>query len=222
MQVWKQGIASAWQRLWPRSAWKLALLVWLWVVVMAGVLRVLAPALAWEWSLRGWAGWLLPLTAWGVLSLVRERRRLQDLAPDRGWLWLLGWWTTAAAAGVLISVLALAWMALIAGGVELQDALTTAWIGGLGLLAYAALFALASTWGRRGGAGLWALLLDFVFGSGEGVLALGFPRSHVRSLLGGEAVAELTQPRSSMALWGLALLFFAVTALRVRSSFTKA
>jgi hypothetical protein len=59
--------------------------------------------------------------------------------------------------------------------------------------AYAGWYALASSFGRLGGGRKWFLGLDWILGSSTGSLSLLWPRGHVRNLLGGAPVAELSQ-----------------------------
>jgi hypothetical protein len=60
-------------------------------------------------------------------------------------------------------------------------------------VAYAGWYTLASSFGANGGGRRWLLVLDWVFGASSGWFALPFPRGHVRNLLGGAPVAEMSQ-----------------------------
>jgi hypothetical protein len=74
---------------------------------------------------------------------------------------------------------------------------------GISLIAgavYALYFGAASLLGKRGGGRKWALIIDFVLGAGGSALAVPWPRGHVRNLLGGEPVIELSQPSAWVAL----------------------
>jgi hypothetical protein len=74
---------------------------------------------------------------------------------------------------------------------------------GIALLAgavYALYFGAASLLGKRGGGRKWALIIDFVLGAGSSALAAPWPRGHVRNLLGGAPVVELTQLSAWVAL----------------------
>jgi hypothetical protein len=94
------------------------------------------------------------------------------------------------------------------------DALSCAWIGGLGGAAYAALFAFGATFGSTG-AGRWgALLADFLLGSTSGVGALLTPRAHLQNLLGGEPPMLLSQPASAAILATIAIAFTVFALLR--------
>jgi hypothetical protein len=65
---------------------------------------------------------------------------------------------------------------------------------------YALWFGAASLLGKRGGGRKWALVLDFVLGAGSSALAAPWPRGHVRNLLGGMPVLELSQQSAWLAL----------------------
>jgi len=74
---------------------------------------------------------------------------------------------------------------------------------GIALIAgavYALYFGAASLLGKRGGGRKWALIIDFVLGAGGSALAAPWPRGHVRNLLGGEPVVELSQLSAWLAL----------------------
>jgi hypothetical protein len=78
-----------------------------------------------------------------------------------------------------------------------------AWGGALAGCAYAGLFAVGSRFRRAGRVAL--LLGDWLLGAGSGVFSLPFPRGHVRSLFGGEAVLDLSQLNSLSFLVLIAL-----------------
>ena len=65
---------------------------------------------------------------------------------------------------------------------------------------YALYFGAASLLGKRGGGRKWALIIDFVLGAGGSALAVPWPRGHVRNLLGGQPVVDLTQASAWLAL----------------------
>ncbi|HYQ47290.1 MAG TPA: hypothetical protein VER11_35210 [Polyangiaceae bacterium] len=86
---------------------------------------------------------------------------------------------------------------------------------GIALIAgavYALFFGATSLFGKRGGGRKWALIIDFVFGAGSSTLAMPWPRGHVRNLLGGAPIADLSQTSAWLAL---ALIGFACVALSV-------
>jgi hypothetical protein len=94
------------------------------------------------------------------------------------------------------------------------DALTTAWIGLITGAAYAALFALGSTFGARGGGRYWALALDLFLGV-SGTSALVVPRAHAQNLLGGAPPLMLSQPASAGALLAIAAVMTLITITRL-------
>jgi hypothetical protein len=82
-------------------------------------------------------------------------------------------------------------------GADLRASVGIAAISGA---VYALYFGAASLLGKRGGGRKWALIIDFVLGAGGSALAAPWPRGHVRNLLGGEPVVELSQPSAWVAL----------------------
>lgn len=60
-------------------------------------------------------------------------------------------------------------------------------------LSYAGCYALASSFGARGGGRKWFLGLDWLLGASTGLAAAPWPRGHVRNLLGGSPVLDLSQ-----------------------------
>lgn len=122
----------------------------------------------------------------------------------------------AAAVSVLTAALAVV-TRVLGGSLAAQglgDVATCAWIGALAGLAYTAWFLFGSSFGARA-RGRWiALFLDWGFGVGTGVLALPWPRGHLRSLLGGGSVAGLEQWHSSLALLVLATVYACWTLWR--------
>ena len=97
-----------------------------------------------------------------------------------------------------------------------RDALTSAWVAGLGGAAYGALFSFGASFGKRGGGRAVALVADWVLGSGTGAAGVPTPRAHLRSLLGGEGVMGLSGRASAVALVVLVLLFAALATGRTR------
>ena len=88
---------------------------------------------------------------------------------------------------------------------------------GIALIAgavYALYFGAASLLGKRGGGRKWALIIDFVLGAGSSALAAPWPRGHLRNLLGGEPVVELSQTSAWLALIVIGALCVAVSAVR--------
>lgn len=93
------------------------------------------------------------------------------------------------------------------------DAIASAYASALGAAGYSSLFALGSTFGRRGGGRVVALVADWLLGANTTAVALVTPRAHLRNLLGGTPPAALGERWSAVGLLLLALLF-AILALR--------
>jgi len=90
---------------------------------------------------------------------------------------------------------------------------------GIALIAgavYALYFAAASLLGKRGGGRKWALVIDFLLGAGSSALAAPWPRGHVRNLLGGEPVIDLSQPSAWLALSVIGGVCLALSIVRTR------
>lgn len=106
----------------------------------------------------------------------------------------------AAAFGALSGLL----VVLITRGVGdpkfLTDAWASIWIGVVAGAAYVAAFVGASAVGRRGKGRSWLVAADFLLGAGDSFLAFPWPKGHVRNLLGGSAVLELSQLGALAAL----------------------
>jgi hypothetical protein len=97
-----------------------------------------------------------------------------------------------------------------------RDALVSAYAGALGGAAYAALFALGASFGRRGGGRAVLLVADWIMGSNSTALALLVPRGHLRNLLGGAPPWALSERGSATALLVFALAFTFVAVRRTR------
>ncbi|MEI9941196.1 MAG: hypothetical protein WDO69_28595 [Pseudomonadota bacterium] len=88
---------------------------------------------------------------------------------------------------------------------------------GIALIAgvvYSLYFGAASLLGKRGGGRKWALIIDFVLGAGASTLAAPWPRGHVRNLLGGEPVIDLSQTSAWIALAVIGVACAALSVLR--------
>jgi hypothetical protein len=111
-------------------------------------------------------------------------------------------------------------VAAVAHGVDdppiAHDAVATAYASALGGAAYAALFAMGASFGRRGGGRTVLLVADWLLGSGDSVVAAMTPRGHLRNLLGGAAPAQLGERTSAAVLVALALVFVLVATARAR------
>lgn len=93
-----------------------------------------------------------------------------------------------------------------------RDIVASFWGGALVGAAYSGTFALASRFGRRGR--IAALVLDWLFGSSAGLLALPWPRAHARNLFGGEPVLDSSQAVAALFLVALALVGTILAAAR--------
>jgi len=88
-----------------------------------------------------------------------------------------------------------------------KDVLVTSWIGLISGAAYVTTLAGASAFGRRGRGRAWFLGLDFLLGGGSSFLALPWPKGHIRNLLGGVPVLDLSQAAATLALLGTSFAF---------------
>ena len=197
----------------------------LFVIVAALLERQVSPSRASDHALAGAVfGLALPLLACSTMSWVTGRARLDaalvQLARHGG--------NRRLGAFGLLAATAL-WMApvgaLLAGVAILitrgpgdpwfaGDLLTSAWLGGLGGVAYACWFALGSMFGSAGGGRTFALLVDWILGSGATALAVPWPRGHLRNLLGAEPVMAMPQWSALAALAGLAVVYAALAVWR--------
>jgi hypothetical protein len=97
-----------------------------------------------------------------------------------------------------------------------RDVLASAYAGALGGAAYAALFALGASFGRRGGGRMVLLVTDWVLGANSTALALLTPRGNLRNVLGGAPPWGLGERGSAIALLALAFVFAAAAVRRTR------
>jgi hypothetical protein len=95
-----------------------------------------------------------------------------------------------------------------------SDTATSIWIGLVSGPAYVAVLVGASAFGRAGRGRFWALLADFVLGTGSSFLAFPWPKAQIRNLLGGATTLELSQAAALSALVGTSLAFLALGTLR--------
>ena len=111
-------------------------------------------------------------------------------------------------------------LAALAHGVDdppvARDVLASAYAGALGGAAYAALFALGASFGRRGGGRMVLLVTDWVLGANSTALALLTPRGNLRNVLGGAPPWGLGERGSAIALLALAFVFAAAAVRRTR------
>ena len=96
----------------------------------------------------------------------------------------------------------------------LSDAWTSLTIGIVSGPAYVAAFIGASALGRRGQGRTWLVAADFLLGAGDSFLAFPWPKGHVRNLLGGSAVLQLSQAGALVALLGTSLALMWLGTLR--------
>jgi hypothetical protein len=191
------------------------------VLVVALLERRFSPIHAADRALSGVAlGIVLPLWTYGLVARATDGQRLVNAIFDVARLGgsrraaLLGWLTLTAGVGALVGALLAIGTVLITRSPSdprlASDLLTSSWIGLLAGFVYVCWFAAASTFGARGGGRLWALALDWVLGAGISAIALPWPRSHVRNLLGAEPVLDLPQWASTAGLLALAVLCSAI------------
>jgi hypothetical protein len=173
------------------------------------------------------AGYVLPLLAYalvgatlGAPSLGASGAALTAFGASR---------VRVAVVSVLVAMGATAIAsAIIAAGVALlghgsgdpplaRDALASAYAGCLGGAAYASLFSMGSTFGKRGGGRAVLLVVDWILGGVDG-LSLPLPRGHVRNVLGGSAPLEWSQRASAIALGVLAVAYAATAVIRAARS----
>jgi hypothetical protein len=229
----RQGFRDAQQALgwlWPASALVLTLLVvsitaWLDGQEVAGA----GGAASSELRLLTSATFGLLVPAFGFALAARLDGRLERLVaahwPRHGAdrrVYALG---RLALAGVMTLAVAMSCSALALGsspGGAPQLGLhagtlgfwSLMWISVQAAASYAACFGLAQLWAGGWGRSLF-LLGDWLLGSGVGIAALPWPRSHLRSLLGGTPVLDLHPAQAQLCLLALALSCTLVYALRV-------
>lgn len=119
-------------------------------------------------------------------------------------------------AGVLLAAVAVVSAHSPSSAPLARDVWTSGWIGGLVAAAYAGWFALGSTFFTRGRGRWMPLVVDFVVGSGGGLVAALLPRAHARGLLGADGPLGLSQPASSASLLLMAIVLPVLAALRCR------
>ncbi len=220
-----QGSALAWSRV-ARSRWPLLLLVPTSFVVLVALAERSAGAAATDRALTGATfGFAIPLVALALLCQVAPGVRIDEaLLPlsrrglnRRGAT--LGLLTTLSAlsglAGTILAVVAVLATRGLADPRFTSDLTASAWIGALGGAIYAWWFGLGASFGARGGGRWTLLLLDAALGMGTGALACPWPRSHLRNLLGADAVLGL--PQWAAAPWLGALLLLCALGLLSRT-----
>jgi hypothetical protein len=174
--------------------------------------------------LEGYAAFALPLLSYALVGAALGARSMKastaslvsfGASPSRAALAEV--LVSAAGCAVAGSLLAAAVAALAHGAGDppaVRDALTSAYAGCLGGLAYGSWYALGAGFGRRGGGRVVLLLVDFLASGDDGVMAMATPRAHVRSLLGGVPVMDFSGRASAVALAVMALAYGAMAVAR--------
>ena len=167
--------------------------------------------------------WILPLVCFAIVSLALGRARLDECAWPIAKYGIarrvvsLGLIASSMTAAVLVGVASvLVTLALSYARMPglWSDLVTSSWIAALGACAYVALFMLGAGFFRLG-RGRWAALaFDFLIAGGTGAVAAAGPRAHLRSLVGGAPVLELSQPQSSVWLLAMTIGFAILAAMR--------
>jgi hypothetical protein len=219
------GVMTAVDGLRRRSPWVLAIVGAVAVAAFGAVERYQEPAYAADRTLLGITfGFVLPLWCYALFESLHRKEPTRALVSplarhgaDRraATLGVLGALAlTSATAGAVLGVLAALVTHSPSDGRMLADVVACAWGGAVIGAAYAGLFSAGSVFGRGGR--LTALGLDWAFGSGAGVLALPFPRSSARSLLGGEPTLGMSQLTALAVLLGLTLAWTLLPVARER------
>jgi len=205
---------------------------WLWSSVWASVAIAFAiharqngwPHGASDALLGPYAALVLPLLAYvlvrgtvGPGSLGASIRPLVGLGASP-WKAAAGTGLVAMAACALGGAALGATVAMAAHGTAdppvVRDALTSAYAGAVGGVAYAAVL-VAGT--RLGGFGALACLaVDWVLGAGSGEASIVVPRAHLRNLLGGVAPMGMAGRASAVALVMIGVVGFALAVVRKR------
>jgi hypothetical protein len=120
----------------------------------------------------------------------------------------------SALAGALLTVAALLGAHAPGSHALLADLRASVGIALFAGATYALYFGVASLFGKRGGGRKWALIMDFVLGAGSSALALPWPRGHVRNLLGGEPVIDLSQASAWLVLGAIGLACVALSVVK--------
>jgi hypothetical protein len=200
-------------------------------VALAGLCAALERAnsvpLAADRALAGAAcGLLLPIGAYFLIENLCSGRALNEMLRvatrhgTNGRAAALGALAvTAAVAAVFASALAAVSVLVARTPADPQwvpDAARSVPVAALGSLGYVCLFAMGSVFGPRGQGRSVLLVADWLLGSGSSMLALPWPRGHLRDLLGLEPVLGIGQPLASIFLVVLSAVFLGVALYRVR------
>lgn len=132
---------------------------------------------------------------------------------------MLGLLVPSAALTMVFAAASGAWVVALTRGASdpalFRDSIASVWIGAVAALGYTAALLGASAFGRRGRGRGWLLAADFLLGAGSSLFAAPWPKGHVRNLLGGVPVLELSQPTALGMLVGTSLAFLWLGSLRV-------
>jgi hypothetical protein len=219
------GIELARERLSQRATWVAGGLALSFELGVALLERVGGSAGAADRALSGGAfGIALPLLSYFLVTRVSASTNLREaLLPlarhgcDRRAL-TLGLAIPPALAAAAFAALSSVVVVLVTRGPGdprmPSDAFTSLWIGLAAGSAYVAAFVGASAFGRRGQGRFWLLVADFLLGAGDSFLALPWPKAHVRNLLGGSAVLQLSQLAALAMLLGTSFAFLWLGTLR--------
>ena len=169
---------------------------------------------------------VVPLLAYAIVGGVLGGRSLGGstapvvalgASPGRAAMVSVG---VALGASALLAAILGAAVAAVAHGVDdpplARDAAVSAYASALGGCAYAALFTMGASFGKRGGGRTLLLVADWLLGAGQSVVATLTPRGHLRNLLGGAAPAHMSERASAVVLVALALVFVLVATSRAR------
>ncbi|AKU94253.1 hypothetical protein AKJ09_00917 [Labilithrix luteola] len=202
---------------WPVIGWTL------FVVVRALAVRSGGTTNGTDQVMRGTFAFLvLPLVSYSLVGAnfeggLKKSVRGLVLLGARPKQAALGSTLVAIGAAGLVSAILAAVVCVLAHGatdpplvVDLPASFGTGLLGGA---AYAAYFSVGSAIGKGSMRG-FLLAIDWIFGSGSGVLALITPRGHVTSLLGGPLCADLPARASSVILFVL-LVVYVLLAVRL-------
>lgn len=195
------GLSLGATRLSRRTVWVLLVLGLLLVLCVGTLERMTESSYSLDRTLLGVAfGIALPLYCYWVFESALDRRGMLGLvspltrhgadARTLSFGLVIALALVCTLAGLVFSLGALFATVGLGPGFS-REIVPCVWGGALAGGAYAGLFSLGSRFQRVGRVAV--LLGDWLLGSGSGVFALPFPRGHVRSLFGGEAVLDLSQ-----------------------------
>lgn len=195
--------------------------------VCAAIERASSALHAADRTLAGAAcGLLLPIGAYLLVERFCSGRRLDEAlgavtrrgangrACALGTLVVIA--TVAAAFASAVALVSVLFARGAADPTWVLDTAQTVPIAILGALAYMSLFAMGSQFGRRGQGRTVLLALDWLLGSGTSMLALPWPRGHLRNLLGSQPVLGIGQSLASAFLLVLTLVSLSVALGRVK------